>query len=403
MNVFKINKITLLALAGILFSCTEAYDLKTENFENLLVVEATITDELKPQVIRISKTFRLESDEPDEVSNAQVWVETTSGIQYSFPQTEPGLYTSAISFQAQSAENYTLHITLSDGSSYISTPETLPPPTEIESLTASLETINGVQGIQVYAKSSGSVNDATYFKYDYEETYKVIVSQYSSLNLNIINVEQFPDGTYYELELVPKTQDVSTCYSSRKSTDIIQTSLNDSQNTSVEQFPVRFIPANDGIIGERYSILVTQNVQSLEAYNFYKILKELGTIENLFTDNQPGFIQGNMSSTVNATENVIGFFQVASVSSKRIYFNYGDFNIPKPPFIYECSFYEDLDYNDNTTQDGDRNDYKLMYSLLSAGTHKYFEGEHPLYTLVNVQCADCTSFSSTVIPEFWED
>ncbi len=403
MNVFKINKITFLVLIGILFSCTEAYELKTENFESLLVVEATITDELKPQEIRLSKTFRLESEEPNQVSNAQVYIETSGGIQYNFAQTTPGLYTSVAAFQAESGENYTLHVTLSDGSSYVSTPEVLPPSTAIQSLTPVLETINGVQGIQVYANSNTTVDEATYFKYDYEETYKISVPEYSTLNLNLINVGQVNGGIFYELELVPKSEDVRTCYSSKKSTAIIQTSLNDSQNTSVQQFPVRFIPSTDGIIRERYSILVTQNVQSLEAYNFYKILKELGTIENLFTDNQPGFIQGNMSSTLNEQENVIGFFQVTSVSSKRIYFNYGDFNIPKPSFLYDCLFYEDLDYNDNTTQDGDRNDYSLLYSVLSSGTYKYLEGEHPLYTLVSVQCADCTSFSSTVIPEFWED
>lgn len=402
MKIFKINNVVLIAIAGILFACTEAYELKTENFESLLVVEATITDELKPQEIKLSKTFRLESDEPIQVSNAQVMVETGSGMQYNFTQTEPGLYTSTNAFQAIANENYTLRVTLSDGSSYVSTPEVLPPPTELQNLTTSLQTINGVQGIQVFANSSTIENGSNYFKYDFEETYKIVVAEYSPLELKIVNVD-LANGLYYELELVPRLEDKSTCYTTKKSTDIIQTSLNDSQNTFVEQFPIRFIKSSDGIIRERYSILVTQYVQSAEAYNFYKILKELGTVENLFTDNQPGFIQGNISSTVNPQENVIGFFQVASVSSKRIYFNYGDFNLPKPSYLYECSFYENLDYTDRTTLDGDRNDYALLYSVLSSGTHKYYDGQNPIYTVVTVQCADCTSFSSTVIPEFWED
>ena len=392
----------LLSFVGILFSCTEPYELKTKNFESLLVVEATITDELKLQEIKLSKTYRLESDEPIQVSNAQVWVETNSGIQYNFAQTEPGIYISVVEFQAQSGENYTLHVTLAEGVSYISTPEVLPATTEIESLNASLETINGVQGIQIYVNSSSNVGDAQNFKYEYEETYKIVVPAYSSLNLNLINVEHF-GGLYYELELVPKTINVSTCYSTKKSLDIIQTSLSDSQNSFVEQFPVRFIKSNDGVMRDRYSIFVRQYVQSVEAYNFYKILKELGTIENLFTDNQPGFIQGNMSSTENIEENVIGFFQVASVSSKRIYFYYGDFNIPKPPFVYDCIYYEDVDYTDITTFDGDRNNYLFLYSMLNAGSHKYVSGQHPLYSIVSVQCSDCTSFSSLVVPEFWED
>ena len=402
MNLFRINKISFVILLAAFFSCTEAYELKTENFESLLVVEATITDEFKTQEIKLSKTYRLESDEPNEVSNAQVWVETTSGIQYNFSQSEPGLYRSQNAFQAQTSEDYTLHVILSDGSSYVSTTELLPPPTEIESLDASLETQDGVLGIQVFANSLNNGNGATYFKYEYEETYKIVVPFYSFVDLIPINVDQTND-LIYELELIPKTEDVRTCYSSNKSIDIIQTSLNDSQNSSVDRFPVHFINADNGILRDRYSILVTQFVQSVEAYNFYKILKELGTVENLFTSNQPGFIQGNMNSTVNETENVIGFFQVSSVSSKRIFFSFADFDIPRPAYLYECRYYVDLDYNDATALDGDRNDYALIYNLLIGNKFKYLEGTHPKYTFINAECTDCTSVSSLIIPEFWED
>ena len=402
MKYFKINVFILLAFLTVIVGCTEVYDLETKNFESLLVVEATITDELKPQQIKLSKTYRLESNEPNEVSNAQVWVEAGTGQQFDFAQTEPGLYTSVNSFQAEAGTNYTLHVVLSDGTTYVSTPEVVPPSSEIESLNAALETVNGEQGIQVYANSSTNGSSATYFKYDYEETYKIIVPFYSGLDLSLINVDG-TNGLFYELELVPKPEDVKTCYSSNKSTEIIQTSLNDSQNNSVVQFPVRFIRSDNSILRERYSILVTQNVQSVEAYNFYKILKEIGTIENIFTDNQPGFIQGNMTAVDNSQENVIGFFQVTSTSTKRIYFYHGDFGIPLPPYFYDCNFQENVNYLDQTTQDGDRNDYNFLYNVLVSGSYKYFDGQFPLYTLVGVQCGDCTSFSSTIIPEFWED
>src|SRR5690606_38063316 len=250
-------------------------------------------------------------------------------------------------FQAQSGKSYTLYINLPDGSKYVSTSEVLPPVTSIESLNTVLETVNGEQMVVVFANSGDNLDGATFFKYEYEETYKIETPYYSPLDLVMINVvygeNVFLEAEldfYYELELVPKPENVRICYTTKTSTDIIQTSLNDSQNNSVVNFPVRSIRSNDPIIRERYSILVKQYVQSLEAYNFYRVLKELGTIENLFTDNQPGYIQGNMSAEHNTEENVIGFFQVSSISSKRIFFNHGDFGLPLPPYFYQCEILE---------------------------------------------------------------
>ena len=403
MNQFQRYKLLAVIIIGISLSCTEAYELKTESFESLLVVEATITDELKRQEVKLSKTLQLESNAPNNVTNARVWIESSNGTKFNFDHDEAGLYRSLTAFKAQLNETYTLNITLSDGNSYVSTAEILPQPTALETINAALVTVNGEQGIQVFANSSSTINSASYFKYDYEETYKIDVPQYSALDLNPINVEEVGGSYYYELELTPKLNDVRSCYSTNESTDINLVSLNESQNNFVEQFPVRFIKSDNGILRERYSILVKQYVQSFEAYNFYKILKKLGTVENIFTENQPGFIQGNLSSTTNVQEKIIGFFQVSSVSTKRIFFNHSDFNIPKPPYLYECIYYDDLDYNDRTTQDGDRNDFALIFGLLNAGTFKYYSGQHPLYSLVSVECADCTSFSSTVIPEFWEE
>lgn len=402
MKLSQLFKIPTVISLGASFSCTEAYSLKIKNFESLLVVEATITDELKPQKVKLSKTFRLESNEHNQVSDAQVWIETSNGTTYNFEQSEAGLYTSLNAFKAQLNEKYTLNITLSDGSSYVSTDEVMPPPAEIENLNASIVNVSGQKGVQVYANSDRNVNSATYFKYDYEETYKIIVPNYSSYDVNLINVELL-GGLSYDLERVPKTENVMTCYTTKNNTDIILASLKETQDNYVKQFPIRFIRSDNSILRDRYSILVTQYVQSFEAYNFYRIIKKLGTIENLFTENQPGFIQGNISSKIDVEEKVIGFFQVSSVSSKRIYFNYKDFDIQKPPYFFDCVYYDELDYNNRTDADGTRNDYRLIYNLLNGGDFKYYFGGNTLYYIVSVQCADCTSFSSTIIPEFWEE
>ncbi|MEZ0131763.1 DUF4249 family protein, partial [Flavobacterium sp. LBUM151] len=86
--------------------------------------------------------------------------------------------------------------------------------------------------------------------------------------------------------------------------------------------PIRFIDIKDPIIGERYSIIVRQYVQNLESYTFYKILKSLSTSTSLFSQVQPGFNYGNLKSANDPNEKIVGYFEVSSVSSKRIFFNF---------------------------------------------------------------------------------
>ena len=56
----------------ILSSCTEPYLLQSSNFEEALVIEATITNEFKKQQIKISKTYRLEENGPEFIENANI-------------------------------------------------------------------------------------------------------------------------------------------------------------------------------------------------------------------------------------------------------------------------------------------------------------------------------------------
>lgn len=89
-------------------------------------------------------------------------------------------------------------------------------------------------------------------------------------------------------------------------------------------YQIRFLNDDSYLITNRYSILVKQYVQNLAAYTYYQTLKKLSGSESILSQNQPGFFSGNIKSTQNPSEKVIGFFDVSSVSSQRIFFNYSD-------------------------------------------------------------------------------
>ncbi|MCV9926684.1 DUF4249 domain-containing protein [Flavobacterium sp. LS1R49] len=79
--------------------------------------------------------------------------------------------------------------------------------------------------------------------------------------------------------------------------------------------PIRFISDKDYITTNRYSILVKQYVENLEAYTFHKTIKEIASSSSILSPKQPGLVNGNLKCISNADEKVIVFFDVAATSS----------------------------------------------------------------------------------------
>ena len=138
----------------------------------------------------------------------------------------------------------------------------------------------------------------------------------------------------------------------------------------------------------------------MAAYTYHKTLKKISDSGSLLSPLQPGFLYGNIKSTINPNDKIIGYFEVASVSSKRIYFNYTDlFPLdPLPPYYTEC---EQMALNfcfKGIGCDGDN----LVYGF-SNNTITYSRNTGMTYIVNPAPCGDCTTFSSNIKPLFWED
>lgn len=409
------KNILLLLTFLILISCTDPYTLQTNNYEEALVIEATITNELKHQEIKITKTYRLEETAPTTVTDAVVMVTDNFGNSYEF-QEQSDRYVSVNEFQAQPNVQYKLKIITDNGKSYSSTIETLTHVNPIQSVVPTVVTKNdGIRGVDMVVNSYDPTNSSTYYRYEYEETYKVIAPKW---------VENEGIVTYYpgivnppgEMNLALRTTEAKICFSTKKSTDIILTSTNNLIDDRVI-FPVRFISNKDYTIANRYSILVKQYVQNLESYTYYKTLKELSGSGSILSQNQPGFFNGNIQCDSDSNEKVIGFFDVSSVSSKRIFFNYEDLfpGEPKPSYPFKCPeitpenekeyvlkycFSSNLNPNAPPCYGWD-----ILYDIFYRNK-VYYSGATEIGSFITVypiQCGDCTSFSSNIIPSFWID
>ncbi|GAB1857258.1 hypothetical protein MHTCC0001_20940 [Flavobacteriaceae bacterium MHTCC 0001] len=387
-------------------SCTEPFTAVTEGFEDVLVVEATITDELKTQKIKVSRTYKLEEGTvPSLETNAQVTVEGSDGMVHNFEHSGDGVYTSIQEFQAQEGVSYKLNIETANGQKYSSTAELLPPKVEIDSVYAELITIESGTGVQVFVDSKERQQNANYFRYEYEETYKIIANRFHQYDASLDTWQEeglrFP-RCGYDPELILRPLEQKTCYSSNFSHEILVKSLNGLDEARISRFPIRFIPTDDNVIRDRYSILVKQFVQSVDANNFYRILKELGGDQSLLIDNQPGFVRGNIFSVENKNEKVIGFFDVSSMSSKRIFFDYLDFDIQeKPAYPFECEIL-DYDYSATGPPISQSDERAILFHFFSQGFKYYGQDECRVF-VVSPQCGDCTTFASSEKPLFWED
>lgn len=389
----------LCLLAG-LMSCVEEIELNTENFESLLVIEANITNEMKPQEVNISRTFRFEEEEPAKVSNATV-ILLADGLEFAdFLETTPGKYVSNFAFAAQENVKYSLRVQTQSGKNYVSTTSELVGTAEIDAISAEAsEDSLGNPGVSVLISSSTSSANGNYYKYEYAETYKIIAPFWRSDDL-VPEENQEIETCDFTIEL--REQEERVCYNTTQSIGIILANSIGLSQGQLDDFEVRFIDLDNTIIAHRYSMLLKQFVIPEEAHSYFEKRKELSSSDNLFSQTQPGFLEGNISALESPdTERVIGMFYVSSVSKKRFYFNWSDlFPETEPPQI-PCGIFAPPLFK----MSGDC----LLKESVVANTVRYWEqnddqgmNEGP-YDVVSRECGDCTARGSNVVPEFWEE
>ena len=376
----------------ILGGCTEPYILQTNTYEEALVVEATITNELKKQEITLNKTSRFEDKETQIEKGADVFMTDNAGTRYDFEE-ESGKYISTTEFQAVAGKEYKLNINTSDGRSFESLPEVLTPINVMQDVKATLETKDSLRGVAIRVRSYDPTNTSKYYRYEYEETYKIIAPEWRLRRAFVIS----------ESEIGTEPNDINTrlCYGTKKSTELILTSTNNQSDDRLN-FLVRFISDQNYIITHRYSILVKQYVENLASYTYYSTLKKLAGSGSILSPNQPGLLIGNLKSVTNPNDKIIGYFDVASVSSERIYFNYEDLFPGEfaPPYYIKCEEQPFLFCEPSPIRPcvGPELRYGIEMHQI---TYSYHDGL--LYHMFPAPCGDCTTIGSNIKPTFWID
>lgn len=384
-------------------SCVEPIEIKGINFENYLVVEANLTDQLKKHTVKLTRSFTVNDTIPKYESNATIRIIDNNQNTYTFSEKVEGIYESDDAFKAEVGNNYTLFISTNDGNEYSSTPEKISGINEINDITIEKSvTPENVEGLKINVLSNAQDTNSLYYRYEYDETYKIVAPYWSEHEL-IPTSTSFP----FSVDLVKKNYQSKICYKTVRSNKILLTETTELDKNNVD-FTIRFLKKDDFIIAHRYSILIKQYVQSANAYRFYKTLKKFSTSQEPFTQVQPGLIPSNISNSNDkeTSGNVIGFFEVSSYSEKRFFFNYLDLYKPQGlNYPSSCEFIAPL------LSDGRYPAFysplinelkidKFIFFKITTDPNSTTPGP---YTLVPKVCGDCRVLGTNEKPSFWID
>ncbi|MEL6483245.1 MAG: DUF4249 domain-containing protein, partial [Bacteroidota bacterium] len=407
LNCFKKHiifcRIPALAAFFLLFglnSCIESFEIPTNTeFDNVLIIEASVTDVMGTQRISLTRTSPLGTTEIVPEQNAIVEVRASDGSTFSFQETAPGIYNSVDDFAAVEGISYSLNITSTDGNTYSSTSEALAGSAELEEVIARrIINDDNVEGIEIVVNALDEAGQATFFRYSFEETYLIIAPFWRSLEAFVVS-ENPP-----EVDLRPRSQEEQFCYGTNISQTSVLFSTTDLEENRVSELPIHFLAKDDYFIAHRYSILVKQNVQSEEAFRYYQTLRELSGQENLLSQQQPGFLAGNILVNGNSSRLATGYFEVVSQTEKRIFFDYEDFfpPAPTPEYAVGCDVFLTpllpIDEFGNSQLILDIQNENLEFVNDNLGNPSNPPDPGRPFIMVPRICGDCTVLGSNIRP-----
>lgn len=387
----------LVAAVSVGITCTEPFEPQTVTFESALVIDATITNEMKQHELFLSRTYRFEQEGPNAERNANVKIVDGAGNEFAFQETSPGTYVSEVAFSAVAGTDYQLMVTAGNGRSYTSEISKLPAFTQIDDLYAErLVNDDGVEGMAIKVDSYDATGNSKNYRYEYQETFKIIAPEWTTQDL----IGDPAGGC--DVLVVPREGEEQVCYATVDSNSLILTDTNGFTEDRVSGFVIRFINRDNYILSHRYSILVRQFVQSNQAYTFFKTLDEFSGSESLFSESQPGFLSGNVFSEEDPNEKVLGYFDVASVTEQRLFFDYEDFfpGEALPPYIEPC-------VRNAPPLTAGIPPRCVLRAQVESNLVRYVDlNDSPAqtegpYVVVPRVCGDCTEIGQVAVPPFW--
>lgn len=376
MHQRHIRKYIILGIFGLIAGCIEPFEPDIDRYENVLVVDGTLTNEDEDLFVRLSRTFGYYDLEELMVIGAVVAVMDDEGNSAIYDEISPGLYKLDKGIMPGIVgRSYKLMIETADEKVYESDFEILKKPVEIDSVfyevREDIGTLGKVDGVQLYLNSKDEESETHYYRWDWTETWEFFVPY------------QKPG---YESKRI--------CWKENISSNItIANTLQLVEDYNYKQ-KLNFVSTAGNKLLKLYSTNVRQYSLTAKAYDFWRKLELANEHTGSLFDPPPTPVIGNMQNVDDPYEPVLGYFQVSGVSQKRIFISREEL----PPTMdlttgnEHCSSMQVIGEGLTELQTG----WYLLFRFTWMDTIHTSMSSH-------VDCYDCTMNGDNLKPDFWID
>jgi hypothetical protein len=390
----------LFFLTLVICTCIDPFNPNLKGREAILVVDALLTNENRSYTVELSKTTPAQNEDPPMVSGAFVSITDQIGNITVLNESTSGIYKSdSLTFHCEPGNAYKLYIRTNEGKEYSSESCVMYPVDKIDTIyyRKDQEISNNkseiLDGLRFYIDSENG-SGGKYFRWVLDEWWKFSVP-FPKL-YDYINENNIP-----EVDQIKKV-----CYAHTASNDILIHSVSATQTAGIEREPVLFVPSStsDRLLIQ-YCIDIKQLSLSDTEYQFWEQMRDLNESGGDIFDKQPFTIAGNIHNINDASEPVLGYFQVSAVEEKRLYIVPSDIeNLGLPIYSYDCEriVAGTSDYSGIVSLDD-------VYLLKMSQGYIFIEpvyGLHPSrvnLAFTTADCALCTLRGNLSPPDFWID
>ncbi|NVO20886.1 MAG: DUF4249 family protein [Bacteroidetes bacterium] len=375
----------LLFLAILATSCIKSYEpLISSGDVFKVVVSGVVSDRDGNQTVSISLTSRINSPEPKPMPGCTVTIADIQGHRFPMTDLNDGNYHGFISPSYLVKGNaFLVEVTTPDGDEIISDNDPYTTGPEVDSVFYTLKEIptgnpnKSTKGIQFYVNLDAGATDSRFYRWEAFETF-----EYHSDYLR----EWYYDGRLHHIS--PPDSSLRVCWLTLMVRDVFALSTQNLAENKYTLFPLHFVNNKTARLVYGYSLLVNQYSLSEQAYNYWDQLRTNSTNEGGLYEKQPLSTKGNLRNLTHPDQDVLGYFGVSSLHSKRIFVSNVE-NL-ELEYISPCTM-------NPLGQWGLADVNPKLFPIYLLGD---FKGWQPI--IMAKSCVDCTSlFGINVKPEFW--
>jgi hypothetical protein len=312
------NNIILLILMLALMdsSCIKRFDPEIDSKDvNKFVVSGQLTDKGGDQVVSISMSSSINDPKPRPVKGCTVRILDEIGNVFPMGDSGDGNYHVWIdsSYLVPGAA-FKVEIVTSEGIKINSDFDRMyecPPVDSVYYLRRDIPTIDpdvNIKGIQFYCDLNGESTNSRFYRMEAIETWEYHADY---------PLEWWYDGEIHHV--FPPDYSRFVCWANNPVMDIYTLSTENLIENKYHLFPVNFADNRSSRLVWGYSLLINQYALSETAYTYWDELRIISSVDGGLYNKQPLAIKGNLHNISNPDQDVLGFFGVASLKSKRIF------------------------------------------------------------------------------------